>query len=207
MNKPQPQRPLMLAYILFLCVCCIVHFLSDLINYDFNEWPRIVLAATIASFFFSASSLPKLNSKMMHNAHKRALEQNDLYGQICKSLKKIKNLSDEGKQIYDYSKKTQEENTKKIEYSKKEITKVDTRAFELDVLGFLAFFCIITFDGVFTYFEKTQDFYTLLAFIAVLGVDYLESTLIKKYEDQAEEAANILNELLTTLEVIEHGKT
>lgn len=205
MDKSQPQKPLMLAYILFLCVCFIANIFNGVLNFHFSAWPKIVVAATIASFFFSGSSIPKMNAKMMRNARSSAMKQNEIYTQICKHKEKLCSITSEGQKIYDYAEKTKTEVAGKIEYSKDAITAADKRAFRWDVLGFLVFFCILTFDGLYAYFEASQDVYTLLAFIVVLGVDYLESTFIKKYEDQAAEAVSVLNEFLTILEGIDNG--
>ena len=206
MNKPQPQKPLMLAYIIFLCVCCVVKIIGDMFSYEFIMWPKIVVAATIASYFFSMSTLPKLNAKMMRKAHNNILEQNRLYTKIC-NHKNIISKSPSGKKALDYAEQTQLDNEEKLAYHEKEIAEAEKRAFRWDIYGFLSFFCIFTFDEVYMYFYGMQEMLTLLAFIIVLGVDYLDSIFIKKYEDQAQDAINTLNELLTILEESEHGQT
>ena len=206
MNKPQPQKPLMLTYIMFLCMCCAVRVIGDMFNYDFKMWPKIVVAATIASFFFSISTLPKLNAKMMRKAHADTLEQNRLYAKICQH-KDVISKSPSAERILNYAEQTQIDNKEKLAYQEKEITEADKRSLKFDIFGFLVFFCIFTFDEIYAYFYDMQELSTLLAFIVVLGVDYLESTFIKNYEDQAEEALSTLNELLAILEEAEHGQT
>ena len=206
MNKPQAQKPLMLAYIIFLCVCCGVKMFGHMISYDFKMWPKIVVAATIASCFFSISTLPKLNAKTMRKAYADTLEQNRLYAKICQH-KDIISKSPSAKKILDYAEQTQLDNKEKLVCQEKEVTEADKRALRYDILGFLVFFCIFTFDEIYTYFYSLQELYTLLAFIIVLGVDYLESTFIKNYEDQAEEALSTLNELIANLEDVENEQT
>lgn len=207
MDKSQPQKPLMLAYILFLCVCLIANIFSGVLNFDFSAWSKIVVAATIASFFFSGSTIPKMNAKMTRNACNSAMEQHEIYTQICKQKEKLCSITYEGKKVYECAEETMNEVAEKIKYGKDAIVAAEKRAFQWDVLGFLVFFCILTFDGLYAYFEKSQDVYTLLAFIAVLAVDYIESTFIKKYEDRAAESVKVLNEFLTLLEGIEDGQT
>ena len=62
MNK-SPQKPLLLAYIIFLFIALGYHFIADLMGWQFSTWKSIVVAATIASYAFSMSSLIKFFTK------------------------------------------------------------------------------------------------------------------------------------------------
>ena len=77
--------------------------------------------------------------------------------------------------------------------------------FWLDVAGFLVFFCIMAFDGIFVFFAKSLDWYTLLAFIVMLFVEYMESTKVSLYDELCKSSVDNLKEILTLMEEKENG--
>ena len=178
----RPQKPLLLAYIIFLIVALIYHIVADAIDLQFAMWERIVLAATISSYFFAMSSLLKFFKKR----DSTYLELLGQYFDLAKELKKTEadviadcetkeKLLKNGESIVD-------ETLTIISSLKSKIRKDDTASFVFDVLGYLVFFCILSLTPIFKFFYPVQEFYTLLAFIIILTTEYIETVQSIKYE-------------------------
>ena len=60
------RNPLMIAYIIFLVICCFIHIIKLMFGFDFEIWDKIVVATTASSYFFSFASLHK-NQIQLHN--------------------------------------------------------------------------------------------------------------------------------------------
>ena len=87
-----------------------------------------------------------------------------------------------------------------ISFLEKQIKRDDKIAFVFDVLGYLLFFCIISFDAIFNHFYPMQEFFTLIAFIIILIIEYIESVQSEKFE-------NVFNTLIkNTQDTIEYLK-
>ena len=200
MRKTQSQQPMMVAYIIFLCVCGGYYIVSGIFKLEFPVWQRVVAAATIASYFFSLCSVPKLSAKMSRKQLDYISDQNALYKKILQKETKIH--TDDGKltKTADFINRQLTENQEEAVKNQKEIVKMGKQAFWLDVAGFLAFFCILTFDGIYAFVAKSLDWYTLLAFILVLFVEYLESTKVSFYDELCKESIDNLREILALLE-------
>ena len=67
-----------------------------------------------------------------------------------------------------------------IEKCEKENLKNRRNIFLLNTLGYLVFFCILTFKYIYQFFEDSQDFYTLLAFVIILLTDAYEEYFMNK---------------------------
>lgn len=205
MRKTQSQQPLMVAYIIFLCICGGYYIVSGIFKLEFPVWQRIVVAATIASYFFSVSSMPKLTFKMGIKNLDSIEKQNELYAKIL--TKEDMLFSQDGKPTHgsEFISNQLSENIEEKVKVRKEIVKMEKKAFWLDVTGFLVFFCIMAFEGIYTFFVKTQEWYTLLAFVLVLFVEYLESTKVSLYDELCQSNIDNLSEILALLEEKENG--
>lgn len=205
MKKTQTQNPLMVAYLIFLCICCVYYIISGIFDFEFPVWQRIVVAATIASYFFSVASMPKLTLRMGRKNVESLEKQNELYGKIL--VKEETLFSQEGKttRAAEFISNQLGENIEEKAKVKKEMAQMEKNAFRLDVSGFLVFFCIMAFEGIYTFFAKSQEWYTLLAFVLVLFVEYLESTKASYYEELCQSSLDSLNEILMLLEERENG--
>ena len=177
------QQPLMLAYIIFLVICCVYHFVSDIFDLEYPIWERVVVAATLASYFFSLSSACK-------SVVKFADLTLDCYLRIDMSLYRTFDSSDEAEEKAD-TELMIEKNADRLVEIKKEKRKYEQRAFVLDVLGFLVFFIIMAFDFVFLILSNTQELVTLMAFIIILLMEYLEGIFIENF-NKVNTAADIL---------------
>lgn len=84
MKKDKTRNPLMLAYIIFLCICGIYQVISGACELEFPMWQRVVVATTIASYFFSLCSISKLTAKTSKKVLEYTEEQNSLYKELYK---------------------------------------------------------------------------------------------------------------------------
>ena len=205
MRKIQSQQPLMVAYIIFLCICGGYYIVSGIFKLEFPVWQRVVAAATIASYFFSLCSVYKVTVKMAKRNLDNILDQNMLYKKILQKEKKLH--TDEGKltKIAEYINCLLTENQQDAAKAQNEIDKAGKTVFWLEVAGFLAFFCILSFDGIYAFVAKSLDWYTLLAFIIMLFVEYMESTQVSLYDEMCKSSVDKLNEILTLMEEKENG--
>ena len=169
------------AYILFLMVCAIYHIVAGIFNLEFEAWERIVCAATIASYFFSIASAKKsmctLASKIngaIKSSRKNYIEiKSEMMANPDKHVDSALSVDDLEKIIAE-----DDEVTKKFD---KECCKQQKWAFVLNATGFLVFFLILTFRGIYGLFDTSQDFFTLLAFVLILFVDTFEEFWMNKY--------------------------
>ena len=201
----KPQKPMMLAYIGFLFVCIIYYLISYLFGLEFAVGNRVVVAATVASYFFMLSSLDKLNTKQETiNA--------ELFEKELQLLKKIR--AKEQKLVEDEQKKQElltsmddwiKELKEIIESSHESISKHERKAFCTDVLGFLLFFCIVAFDFLYSFFAMTQEIYTLAAFAGVVAIEYLESTKMVQHEEKRRSTTESLQNFYEQLEELDNG--
>ena len=201
----KPQKPMMLAYIVFLLVCIIYYLISYIFGFEFAVGERIVAAATIASYCFTLASLDKLNMKQETiNA--------EFFKKELQLLIKIRNK--EQKLVDDVQMKQElrvsmddwiKELTEIIARTHKAISKHERKAFWNDVLGFLLFFCIVAFDFLYGLFANTQEIYTLAAFAGVVAIEYLETTKLAQYEETRRNTAESIQNIYTRLEELDNG--
>ena len=201
----KPQKPMMLAYIAFLVICIIYYLISYLFGLEFSVGNRVVVAATVASYFFMLGSLDKLNMKQeMINVEF-----------FEKELQLLKKIQVKEQRLVDDERKKQElltsmddwikELKEIIENSHKSISKHERKAFCNDVLGFLLFFCIVAFELLYAFFAMTQEIYTLAAFAGVVAIEYLESTKLVQYEEKRRNTAESIQNMYTRLEELDNG--
>lgn len=169
MKKPE-RPPLMIAYMIFIIICVIVYVISQITSFEFVLWNNIVTAVTIASFFFSGASINSTNNTLL----KYLIEKNEeLLKYAWKSDSLIEKYMKENNMGEPPENKLFADNIEDvIEFNKKKLTKSKTACFTLTTIGFLSFFCILTFEPLYIYFSKSQDLYTILAFLMVLYADY-----------------------------------
>lgn len=177
------KNPLMLAYIIFLIISLIYYAVAYIFKYEYRTWDSIIVAATIASYAFSLSSISKCLLKQ-NQQYNELLNQ---YLSLSKKQHKIEAESlSEGKTreyLLQNGKEIINNTIKLISYTDKEVRKNEKISFWLDVSGYLVFFCIICFDTLCNAFYPIQDIFTLLAFIIILIVEYIEKVITTKYEE------------------------
>lgn len=192
------QKPMMLAYIIYLIFCVIYHAISNSLNFSFPMWERILVATTIASYAFSLVSLPRTMIKM----EKTLMDFYNGYGEILRKIALLEKEQggDSKLNIREDVHKELVDNNESIIKRKKSIGKKEFYAFILDVCGYLIFFCIISFDGLFRFFEASQELYTMYAFIILMIVNYVETTMFVAFEAKYKEFISSKNELIELLE-------
>ena len=200
MRKTQSQQPLMVAYMFFLCICGGYYIVSEIFKLEFAIWQRVVAAATIASYFFSLSSVPKLTVKIAKRNLDNISDQNALYKKILQKEQKLHTDNKKTSKIVEFINCQLTENQEDATNAQKEIVKSGKNVFWLEVVGFLVFFCIMTFDRIYAFFAKTLDWYTLLAFILMLFVSYIESTKVSHHDELCKSSVENLNKILALLE-------
>lgn len=143
MKKPE-KPPFMIAYMIFIVVCVIVYTISQITSFEFVLWNNIVTAVTIASFFFSTASIFSTNNTIL----RYLIEKNgELLKYACKSeflLQKYRqeNNIDEAQENKLFSDSI--ENV--IELNKKKLIVSKNASFIFTTIGFLSFFCVLTFE-------------------------------------------------------------
>ncbi|MBQ8907041.1 MAG: hypothetical protein IJY71_00445 [Clostridia bacterium] len=133
-------------------------------------------AATVASYAFTLGSSPKLMAKM-DKKHIEGLEQE------IELLQRIKSANVEVAKIFKDIDGKITEDKNEIAKCKADITKKERSAFLWEVAGFLVFLCIIAFNGIFTLLSGIQEVCTILAFVLVLLMDYVEAIVTDLHEE------------------------
>ncbi len=168
------------AYIAFLIVCIFYYFISGIFDLEFENWERIICATTIASYFFSIAGAKKsiylLTSKIIVSIKDSVRRYNEIKSKMIESPDEHKDsvLSIEDLELIIA------EDKDVIEKCEKENLKNRRNIFLLNTLGYLVFFCILTFKYIYQFFEDSQDFYTLLAFVIILLTDAYEEYFMNK---------------------------
>ena len=199
MNK-KPQKPLLLAYIIFLIIALGYHSVAEIMGLKFSTWENIVVAATIASYAFSMSSLIKFFCKK-NRTYLQLLNQ---YLGLAKQLRDAEKTAivecPDKEKLLENGKDIVHTTIDLISFLEKQIKRDDKIAFVFDVLGYLLFFCIISFDAIFNHFYPMQEVFTLIAFIIILIIEYIEFVQSEKFE-------NVFNTLIkNTQDTIEYLK-
>ena len=201
----KPQKPMMLAYIGFLCICIIYYLICYTFGFEFAVGKRIVAAATIASYFFTLASMDKL-----------IMKQETMNAEFfTKELRLLQKIREKEQKLVDDVQIKQDlrssmddwisELTGFAESAHKAIRKHERNAFWNDVLGFLLFFCIVAFDFLYAIFENTQEIYTLAAFAGVVAIEYIETTIMAQHEEKRRNTAESIQNMYTRLEEVDNG--
>ncbi len=180
MNKT--QKPLMLAYILFLIISLLYHGVSSVLGIEFLAWERILVATTIASYFFTCSSASKFFVKIDTNTLNFANEHLKLFKQLRKKEETSHVDEEDKKALLESGQEVIDCTTKIIIDTEKNIRKHTRQSFWCDVIGYLLFFCIITMSPIYNFLIPAEEVVTLTAFILILLIEYVESTYVVRVE-------------------------
>ena len=183
------QKPIMFAYIIFLCFCAVHYWLSTIYEFEFENWERIIAAVTISSYFFSSNSLTKTKIVAKKEVLRESEERRELLNKQMKVLLKLSDSKNETSHAECFLNK----NNDFILKIEKQIEREENIVFIIDVIGFFMFFCILTFNEVYYLFEPYQGICTLLAFIIVLLVEGVEPIAIANIKN----ACVALNDCIT----------
>lgn len=201
------QKPLMLAYIIFLFVSIIYYAVSSIVGFEFQEWQRVVVAATISSYAFSVSSGYKFIVRSKNNLLNFLKERLELLKQLHIKESVIfigeennEQLNKEKEELLKLNQESIKNVTDAISNREKSIQKNTKTAFCYDVIGYLLFFCIFAFQPVYNFFKSSQETYTLFAFIMILIVEYVESTYTVKFEENYKQLNTQIKETLNKVE-------
>lgn len=198
MNKP--QKPLMLAYIVFLIICIVFYPISEMLDLNFSRWGNIIVAATIASYAFTLSTMPKLILRLENTHLSYIKEDSNILKKIQNKVNESFNETESSNELIEEINSEIKTNDNDIEKCEKAIKRCTKISFWLDTIGFIIFFCILTFDLLYSRFAKSQEIYTLCAFIIIMIVEYFETTKVANYERKYKELISKKTELLEFLE-------
>lgn len=203
----KPQKPLMLAYIVFLFITSLYYLVSIIFDLEFQTWSKIIAAATIASYSFSISSIFKTLLKQNHSHHKLLNQYSNL---IKTTIQKTKSLIPAGEKLDSVL----ESGGSLLNHTSEYIAKIDKQSkrnerlsFYFDALGYLLFFCILGFEAVYKLFCPMLDYFTLLAFLIIVVIEYIESVIFIKYEDLFNDLIDSVKNTIKLIEEKENGQT
>ena len=188
------QKPLMLAYILFIFICIVYHIVCQITGWNFDTWNKIIIAVTVASYFFSVNSLNKMRLKKDEEIKALLSEEFILFNRFKKKL-----IKEEDAPILERVIDLIENLEISIALSVKAINRSAIKVFVFDVLGYLVFFLIMGIDGLSELFFDSTDLITLVAFMVVLLVDYLENTTIETFEERSKQIKEESKKCLDTI--------
>ncbi len=189
----------MLAYIIFLFVSILYYVICLIFGFEFQEWQRIVVAATIASYAFSISSGYKFLARLNANLLEFSKERLELLKQL--HTKKIAIFAEGDKdEPLNLNHPVIKNIVTSIEKREQLLQKNTKTAFWYDVVGYLLFFCVFAFRPIYEVIKSLQEGLTLLAFIMILLVEYVESTYAAKYEENYKEFNTQIKETIKQFE-------
>lgn len=172
---------LKLAYILFLIICVLYYVISHAFDCEFENWKRIVCATTIASYFFTIASAKQTIYSIIEKIEDSIKDSNkelcEIKDKMIKSPDKYKDSMYNIEDLNRFIAKDEEF----INKCEKENFKNQNLIFLLNTLGFLIFFCILTFTYIYQLFADLQELFTILAFIMILLADAYEEYWIEKH--------------------------
>ena len=188
------RKPLMLAYIIFLIVCVFYNMIAKYLDWDFQMWNPILVGVTVASYFFTLSS----NIKNLINRDKELLDF------LIEEKRKIKEIlvkeetldKKESEPLAKINNEYLAELEGDIKKTAKGIKKIGQKAFALDVVGYLVFFCIIVFPEINRFFLSSQDTITMTAFVAVLLNEYIDNIFDERFTKRKNKISTETNKLL-----------
>ncbi len=197
MRKSTPHNPIMIAYMIFIFICVFWYLICKLTGLDFEMWNKILIGVAIASYFFSLNSINRNIVKTNESIKQLLYENRNLLNDMIKDLAAYQTLKTE-----DF-KDWQSELSNELEECEEKLKKVISSLLKqrktvliIDVVGFLAFFMILGIDGFYMLFVNTTDVVTLLAFLTVLFVDYMENIMEVKSEEKIKIIKDLQQELL-----------
>lgn len=195
-NLKIKHQPLMIAYMSFLSFSVVWHLVCKIFGLDFSAWQKIIVAATVASYFFSFAS----GNKYFVRVYKELLKfQNDDLTWLQK-MKSRANQLPQNDSLVEEIEKCIENDISSIEKSQRKINKSETWAFRFDVVGYLIFLCVLVVDPLYFFLAKSQDVLTLLAFLAILSIEYNENLQMEMINNAREKATVENEKILDTVE-------
>lgn len=198
------SNPLMLAYLLFLCICAFNYILCSITKSHFPMWSRIIVAVTISSYGFSLSSITKSSIRIGENAISMVYETKKYLLELYRHEK----TSDSAYSIEltEDIKIILSETDDIIASFQMEQRKSNKSVFWSDTLSFLAFFCIMSFEWVYKIFQSSQEFLTLLAFVLLIGVEYFEPVILKTLIENNNNTIQKVQSMIDDLEEKRNGQ-
>ena len=202
----------MLAYIIFIFISLIVRFF-----FDYELWAPIISAITIASCMFAVSDIfhtaattysddaktfiPMLDGALQKIERIEATyKANELGISRCKEMGSgLAGVLSEWPTMVNKT-KSELNNIKKTVNRKMTVAKVyNSLVNPLTVIGFLSFFCTITFEPINNLMVSVQDYLTVFAFGIILVTQYF-SNCSKEQHEELEAHYNEANSVLEDLD-------
>lgn len=205
----------MLAYIIFIFISLVVRFF-----FDYEMWAPIISAITIASCMFAVSDIfcavaniysddAKTFVPMLDGALQKVERIEATYNTNepditrCKEMgSSLAGVLSEFPIMVDKTKR-ELNNIKKTVNRKMNVAKVcNSLVNPLTVIGFLSFFCTITFEPINNLMVSIQDLLTVFAFGIILVTQYFSNYSKEQHEElevHYNEANSVLEDLDKTL--------
>lgn len=207
----------MLAYTIFIFVAFVIK-----LCWDFPMWAPIVTAITIASCIFSCADIADIVATeygtdikdftpLVEDAKEKCKRIEKFYSRYDTQLARMKEHDDnmaevllEGPEIIADTNKQLTEITNGLKFKKNlsNICKWLTKP--LVVIGFLSFFCTITFEPINELLVPVQDYLTVFAFGVMMLTQYFGNSIkedhieLEKNYKEANTALDGINEVLVT---------
>ena len=207
----------MLAYTIFIFVAFIVK-----LSWDFPMWAPIVTAITIASCVFSCADIAdvvateyatdvKDFTPLVEDAKEKCKRIEKFYSKYDTQLARMKEHDDnmaevllEGPDVIADTKKQLAEINNGLKFKKVLSDICKWLAKPLVVIGFLSFFCTITFEPVNELLVPMQDYLSVFAFGVMMLTQYFGNSVkedhidLEKNYKEANTALDGINEVLAT---------
>lgn len=207
----------MLAYTIFIFVAFIVK-----LCWDFPMWAPIITAITIASCVFSCADIADVVATeyatdvrdftpLVEDAMEKCKRIEKFYLKYDTQLARMKEHDDnmaevllEGPEVIADTKKQLSEITNGLKLKKVLSNICKWLANPLVVIGFLSFFCTITFEPVNKLLMPVQDYLTVFAFGVMMLTQYFGNSIkedhidLEKNYKEANTALDGINEVLAT---------
>jgi len=211
----------MLSYTIFIFVAFVAR-----LHWDFPMWAPIVTAITVASCIFSCADISNIVSveyatdvkdftPLLDGAMEKCKYIEEFYSKHHAKLVQLKerdeNMAEvlmEGPEIIADTRKQLTEicNGLKLKKIMSAICRALTNS--LVVIGFLSFFCTITFEPVNVWLVPIQDYLTVLAFGIMMLTQYFGNSVkeshfdLEKNYNEANTLLNGINEVLINASTI-----
>ena len=182
------KNPILIGYTIFIAIVILIYAASELFNFPFDDWKRIVGATTFSSYFFTiANAFRSLmtQEKNRSEVYYAMLQRTKDYAffatsnevvltkDFCEHIKeKTKPIIDGLDDLYNDSVKN---------YKKNEII-----FGILSVIGFVVFLLAISITAIYELIASSLELYTMLAFLVMFATEQpmtVVSDVDKKYKD------------------------
>ncbi len=194
------KKPMVWAYVTFLLICTVIHIIMSACSLPFPAWPKIVLAATVASYMFSFSAFYKSCEKSDKKMLSLLIDYKRRYKKLAGLLgEKIKQPGIKEKH-FEEEKEIQASIDKLVSEKSKIVLKDSKKSFRYDFVGFLLFFCILVINPLETLLFDCQDVLTVAAFAVVLLTELFEDIQYERREKMNLEIIEKLEEQIKFLE-------